>query len=216
MSAGLRPRVPVSLVSIDLDGTLIPHSSTVRVLARVLGHEREAEEAEQALQAGALDDVTIADRLGKHLTGVPLSTIRLAYEQTPRIGGIRETIDDLHRKGAYVILASITWKFFVEMFATEYGFDDYCGTAMAMNGAVLTGRVTSHFTGLDKARFFSRTVTRLGLTADRSVAIGDSRSDHEVFRIAGVSVAINADRTTQLLADHSIETMDLREILRFV
>ena len=133
MSAGLTPKVPVSLVSIDLDGTLIPHSSTVRVLARALGHEREAEEAERALQAGALDDVTIADRLGKHLTGVSLSTIRLAYEQTPRIGGICETIDDLHRRGAYVILASITWKFFVEMFATEYGFDDYCGTARSVS-----------------------------------------------------------------------------------
>lgn len=207
---------PTMLVSIDLDGTLIPGASTVQLLAHALGHEAQAEEAEKAYQDGTWDNIRLADELGKYLTGIPLSTIRRVYEQAPRIGGIYETIDALHRKGAHVLLASVTWKFFVEMFAEEYGFDDCCGTPMVINDGVLTGRVVSYFTEFDKAEYFTRTLRTLGLAAARSVAVGDSRSDREVFKAAGVSIAINADRTTRSLADHAIETTDLRDILSLV
>lgn len=207
---------PTLLVSIDLDGTLIPGSSTVRVLARALGHEPQAEEAERAYQDGTWDNIRLADELGKYLVGIPLSTIRRVYEQTPRIGGIHETVDALRQKGAHVLLASVTWRFFVEMFAEEYGFDDCCGTPMFINGGVLTGRVVSYFTEVDKAEYFTRTLRTLGLAVENSVAIGDSRSDRLVFKAAGMSVAINADRTTRSLADHAIETMDLRDILTLI
>ena len=207
---------PTMLVSIDLDGTLIPGSSTARVLAHALGHEPQAEEAYRAFQDGALDSSRLADELGKYLAGIPLSTIRRVYEQTPRIGGIHETVDALHHRGAHVVLASVTWKFFVEMFAGEYGFDDCCGTPMVINDGVLTGRVASYFTEFDKAEYFTRSLGRLGLTGKQSVAVGDSWSDREVFKVAGKSIAINADRPTRSLADHAIDATDLRDILSLI
>ncbi len=216
MSGERTPISPNLLVSIDLDGTLIPQTSTVQVLARALGHEPQAEEAERAYQDGTWDNIRLADELGQYLARVSLSTIRSVYERTPRIDGIHETVDALHEKGAYVLLASVTWRFFVEMFAAEYGFDDCCGTPMVVDDGVLTGRVASYFTEFDKAEYFKRSLGQLGLAAEQSIAIGDSRSDRELFKAAGVSIAINADQTTRSLADHAIETTDLRDILSFV
>ena len=76
--------------------------------------------------------------------------------------------------------------------------------------------MVSYFTEFDKAEYLTRTLRTLGLAAERSVAVGDSRSDREVFKAAGKSIAINADRATRSLADHAIETTDLRDILSLV
>ena len=60
MSGKLAPVSPTLLVSIDLDGTLIPQSSTVQVPTHTLGHEPQAEEAERAYLDGLWDNIRLA------------------------------------------------------------------------------------------------------------------------------------------------------------
>ena len=204
------------LVSIDLDGTLIPGRSTVDVLAVALDHVDEARRVEHDYRQGKIDNVEVADQLAPCLKGVSLSTIHEIYLATPRIAGISETITALHEAGAYVVLASIAWQFFVAMFASDYGFDDHWGTIMRVHNGILTGKVVQYFTPIDKvdkAEYISNTARTLSLAPSDSIAIGDSRSDHPVFRAAGIAIAFNADVETQKLAHYSIDSVDLRDVL---
>ena len=178
-----------------------------------LDHVDEARRAEHDYRQGKIDDVQLADRLGPCLKGVSLSTIHEIYLATPRIAGISETITALHEAGAYVVLASITWQFFVAMFASDYGFDDHCGTIMRVHNGILTGKVVQYFTPIDKAEYISNAARTLSLAPSDSIAIGDSRSDHPLFRAAGIAIAFNADVETQKLAHYAIDSVDLRDVL---
>ena len=206
----------IRLVSFDLDGTLIPGTTTSLLLAKKLGHFNQALKLEEQLRLGLINSTKVADETALLLRGVPLNDVRGVYESAPRISNVGEVVDALHEAGATVILGSITWSFFVRMFADQYGFDDYCGTAMEIVDGRLSGVIEAYCTEIDKLKFFLETRDRLGVASEESVAVGDSKSDHPIFRSAGISVALNADQETRSIADLSIDTGDLSDVLRLL
>ena len=86
---------------------------------------------------------------------------------------------------------------------------------MTMRDGVLTGEIESYCTAQDKLRFFLNTCASFGILVSDTVAIGDSKSDHPVFQMAGKSIALNADEETKKIATHSIDTDNLLDILPF-
>ena len=206
----------VSLVCFDLDGTLIPGTSTSLFLAEKLGHGQNAMALEQRYRNNEINNLQIADGSAGFFQGVTLATINQYYRAVPKIQNIGAVVDWLHERQIAVILASITWSFFVEMFASEFGFDSFCGTEMEIDDGVLAGKVKNYCTEFDKLEFFLKACEAKGISPEDALAVGDSRSDHPVFRASGASVALNADRRTQMLATHSLITDDLLDLLPFV
>jgi phosphoserine phosphatase len=80
---------------------------------------------------------------------------------------------------------------------------------------ILTGGIEYICTEDDKLQFFLDICRGYGIPANETVAIGDSRSDHPVFRNAGKSIALNADAETKKLATYSVDTDNLLDILGF-
>ena len=172
---------PSRLVLFDLDGTLMPGTSTTLYLAEQLGHLDQVTRLEEEYRAGQIDNTKVAIETGALLGGVLLSDIEELFRKAPNIRNIGETVSHLQRNGFAVVLGSITWSFFVRLFALEFGFDGYCGTDMDQRDGALTGRVTNVCTERDKLSFFLDRRDKLGIPNDRTVAVGDSRSDHLVF-----------------------------------
>ena len=204
------------LVLFDLDGTLIPGTSTTLFLADQLGHLGQVARFEQRYREGEITNSTVAVETGALLKGVLFSDIESLFQKAPKIANIDKAVTHLRRSGCAVILGSITWSFFVELFARRFGFDDYCGTEMECIDGMLTGRVTNICTELDKLSFFLRWRKHLNIPRDQTVAIGDSRSDHPVFQESGVAIALNADAATREMATISLDTHDLMDVARLI
>ncbi len=201
------------LVTFDLDGTLIPGTSTTLFLAEQLGHLDRVIEYERRYREGEISNETVALETGALLEGVSMSNVESLFRKIPKIANIDETVAILKQRGYVVILGSITWKFFVQIFAQTYGFADCCGTGMESVNGILTGRVTDYCTERDKLSFFRKWRKQLSIRRSDTIAVGDSRSDHLVFSESSVAIALNADHATRSIATHTVESNDLMDII---
>jgi len=205
----------IRLACFDLDGTLVTGTSSFQFIAEKLGFGELLLEYEAKYRLGVINNIKLADETAHLFKGLPIEQIDKLLYDIPKITNIGPTISDLKRRGIVVILASVTWSFLVEPFARTYGFDSYCGTVMQVQKGLLTGEVKTYGTEQDKLEFFIKICQNHSITRNQTIAIGDSRSDHLVFRAAGMSIALNADTSTKELATHSIDTDNLLDIVPF-
>jgi len=206
----------IRLACFDLDGTLT-RTDTFRFVAEKLGFLDLVLHFEEELKSGRLkDNKQVALDTALKFKDVSLDTVKELLSGIPEISNIGPTVSGLKEQGIVPVLASIQWTFLVEPFAVKYGFNDYYGTVMETTDGVLTGEIKSYCTSEDKLRFFLRTCDSLDFPLRDTVAIGDSRSDHPVFRSAGKTIALNADAETKMMATHFIDTLNMLDILKFL
>jgi phosphoserine phosphatase len=204
------------LVCFDLDGTLIAGTTSMLFMSERLGFLDRVREYERQYSAGLMTNIEAANLTAKEFTGISLQDIELFVKDAPKINNIPETIAALKQRGIILILASITWSFTVECFAKIYGFSACCGTGMKMHNGRLTGEVTNYCSEQDKLKFFLDSCRNFNIDLEDTVAIGDSRSDHPIFRKAGYSIALNADNVTKKIATCSLDTDDLLDVLPLI
>lgn len=107
-------------------------------------------------------------------------------------------------------LATVTWRAAAEAVTARFGFEDCCGTEMAVADGRLLGTVTCYF---DAADFVEEVCERGRVSVPDAAAVGDSRSDLPMFRRVGFSITLNADAGTRAAATTAIDTDDLRGVL---
>ena len=206
----------IKLACFDLDGTLVTGTNTLRFIANKLGFLDLILKYEENERLGLLtDNKKVAQDTANLFKGISTKTIRELLSDIPKIANIKPTITELKRRGLVIILASIQWDFLVEPFASEYVFDSYCGTRMKIQNGILTGELEDFCTAQDKLRYFLSFCNDYKIPISDTIAIGDSKSDHPVFKEAGMSIALNADEETKNLTTYSIDTVDLLNILPF-
>jgi len=174
----------VGAVFFDVDGTLVPGTSSSVFLAGFLGHREELAEAEDAYAAGTMDNrqVSVVDAAG--WAGVPERRVRGWLDGLPLVAGIAETVAWCRRSGLVPVLATLAWSSVGGYLADRFGFHAFSGPRLETAAGRFTGRVARHFDEYDK-RDFARTQARgLGLgvlpvlsrlvTTTRSSLGGDS------------------------------------------
>jgi phosphoserine phosphatase len=207
----MRSRFPV--VFFDLDGTLLRGTSVSLITAEWLGRRGALDELERRYRDGAISNTAVADTSAAWFEGRSTVEVAEVLEPGPWIGGIADTVGALRTAGAHVALATVTWRFAAEAVAARFGFDECCGTEMAVADGRLRGTVSRHCEAEDKAAFVEAVCERRGLSPDEGAAVGDSRSDLPVFERVGFSVALNADATARAAATTALDTDDLRDVL---
>src|SRR3954471_18163834 len=121
----MRARHPV--VFFDLDGTLLRGTTVSLMTAEWLGRRGALDELERRYADGAISNIAVAEASAPWFAGHAPEEVAGVLDGGPWIDGIAETVEALHAAGAYVAVATVTWRFA----AARFGFDEWCGTELA-------------------------------------------------------------------------------------
>nr|WP_157548051.1 haloacid dehalogenase-like hydrolase [Micromonospora sp. ATCC 39149]QLJ98491.1 haloacid dehalogenase-like hydrolase [Micromonospora carbonacea] len=111
----------------DVDGTLVPRTSSGQHLANLLGRAEVVRHAEAGYAAGTLSnaEVSVLDACG-WATRTP-ADVRGFLESLPLVDGIAETVSWCRRHGLAPVLATLAWEPVGTYLCDRFGFDQACG-----------------------------------------------------------------------------------------
>jgi len=200
-------------VFFDVDGTLVPATSSSVYLAGFLGHRDELAEAEAAYAAGTLDNRTVSELDAAAWKGVTEARVREWLAGLPLVPGIAETVAWCRQNGLEPVLATLAWTPVGGYLADRFGFTSFSGPGLETAAGVFTGRVAHHFDEDDKRDAAVSLARERGFDLGSCGAVGDSRSDLPLFATVGVSVAFNASADARAAATAMVEGPDLRGVI---
>ncbi|MEV0095247.1 haloacid dehalogenase-like hydrolase [Streptomyces sp. NPDC050738] len=197
----------------DVDGTLVPRTSSSVFLAGFLGHHDGLARAEDAYAAGEMDNAQVSELDAAGWAGASEEQIREWLIDLPLASGIAETVAWCHTNHVMPILATLAWTPVGSHLADRFGFHAFSGPRLETSEGRFTGRVAHHFDEHDKRDFAAAQAQALGLDLHSCGAVGDSRSDLPLFASVGLSVAFNASAAARTAATTTVNSDDLRDVL---
>jgi phosphoserine phosphatase len=201
------------VVCFDLDGTLLPETTTVLHLSRWNGTEATFAELERRYAAGEISNVEVAMADAKNWAGVAVADAHAALADAVLIDGVAETIATLTDAGIDSYITTLTWRFASEYFAERYGFAGAIGCELDVDANGILGAEARPIEAADKVAFAETLCAERGIGPERLVAVGDSQSDLPLFDFAGLAIALNPTPDARAAADVVVETKDLRDVL---
>lgn len=204
---------PRGLVCFDVDGTLVPGTSSSAWVAERLGCADELLAAEVAYAEGRSSNEEVATIDARGWAGRTEAEIQAHLDALPLVGGIAETVAWCVARGLRPVLSTLAWAPVGRMLAARFGFAAYCGTVPGLEGGRYTGVVAGHLDEYGKRDFALAQAREHGVVVSRCAAIGDSRSDLPLFAEVGTSIAFNADAAARAAATHVVDSGDLRAVV---
>jgi len=116
--------------------------------------------------------------------------------------------------GGYAALVSGGFTPFTGYVAEQLGFDEHHGNRLLETDGVFTGAVASPIQGKDaKLQALMRISSRLGLSADDVIAVGDGANDLDMIAAAGLGVAFHAKPAVAAATPYCVNHGDLTALL---
>ncbi|MDX3075921.1 haloacid dehalogenase-like hydrolase [Streptomyces sp. MI02-7b] len=200
-------------VFFDVDGTLVPRTTSSAYLASFLGHHEALTAAEEAYARGEMNnrEVSVIDARG--WAGRDEPTLRELLHGLPLVDGIAETVAWCTCRGLVPVLATLAWEPVGRYLAERFSISSFCGPHLELERGLCTGRVLTHFDEYDKRDYCIAEADRLGVPISACVAIGDSRSDLPLFSEVGCGIAFNGTPAVRRAAVLAVDGDDLRAVL---
>lgn len=197
----------------DIDGTLIPGTSSAAHIAAKLGTTEAVVAAEAAYAAGDLTNAEVCRIDAQGWAGHHVEEVVTWLADLPLIGGIAETVDWCRRHGIAPYLATLAWRPVGEHLAARFGFAGVGGPELVVRDGVFTGEVARDFDEFDKRGVALGMAMQQRVLPRQCVAVGDSRSDLPLFAEVGCTIAFNASAEVKAIATHQVVSDDLRAII---
>ncbi|MCS4490643.1 phosphoserine phosphatase SerB [Corynebacterium sp. ES2794-CONJ1] len=210
--AGLQRR-STRLICFDCDSTLIT-GEVIEMLAARTGRELEVKDITDRAMRGELDfeeSLRARVRLLKGLDARLLKEVAKDIVLTP---GARTTIRTLKRMGYKTAVVSGGFIEVLQDLAADLELDYVRANTLEINNGVLTGEVLG--TVVDrraKAEFLAEFAADSGLQMHQTVAVGDGANDIDMISAAGLGIAFNAKPVLKEIADTSVNSPFLDEVL---
>lgn len=130
--------------------------------------------------------------------------------------GARELVTFFKEKGCTLVILSMGLEDIVERIATQLDFDYWIGNELIRRNNRITGEVKINIGWQEKGNVLRTILQRFKIATQNSVAIGDSTADIDMFKVAGVSIAVEpSSEHVAAAADFVCQTSNLREIISF-
>jgi phosphoserine phosphatase len=204
---------PTGMVFFDVDGTLVPATSSSAFLAGFLGHRDVLVEAEAAYVSGDMSNQQVSAIDAAGWAGRSPQEIEAWLDDLPLIDGISETLAWCQANQLAPVLATLAWSPVGHYLARRFGFLSFSGPELEVLDGKFTGYVARDFDEFDKRDTALAQARQLGLTPAQCAAIGDSRSDLPLFTSTRTSIAFNATQAAKAAATSTVTGDDLQLVL---
>ena len=187
------------LVTLDLDGTLLPRDMAFAAILRGNGHEALADEASRKFADGTWDLPTCYARQWAVVQTLSLADMHRALRKANWLPGIADGVARLQAEGARVcILTDVAST--VTDFLGRWGLTD----AICSPVTVKDGKQVALDQRLDKLANLKGRLAEWGLGLDEVCHVGNGENDVPVFDAVGGSVAVFADPKVAQHGKHTL------------
>jgi phosphoserine phosphatase len=206
-----------------MDSTLI-NIECVDEIADAVGRKAEVAAITEAAMRGEITD--FKDSLRRRvalLKGVTTADLEAVKRERLRLNpGAAELVAACKQAGMKVLLVSGGFTYFADHVQQLLGIDYTRSNVLEIEHGVLTGRMVDQpwgdiCDGAEKQRTLLQTCTRLSISPQQAIAMGDGANDLPMMGAAGLSVAYHAKpkvREQAMVAINSGGLDRLLEILR--
>lgn len=205
--------VVAGAVFFDVDGTLVPGTSSSQFLGERFGHLATLAAAEEEYAQGGRDNRWVSTLDARGWAGHREDEVDSWLLDLPVVAGIQDVLARCRELALAPYLATLAWAPVGAYLCTSFGFEGSSGPTLVKARGEYTGEVERHLDEFGKRDYALRIAHSLGLPASRCAAVGDSRSDLPLFSKTGLAIAFNADAAASAQADVCVVGYDLRSIL---
>jgi phosphoserine phosphatase len=200
-------------VFFDVDGTLVPRTTSALHLAELLGLGEVMRELEAAYDAGTITshEAAVVNARG-WATRTPAEA-RGFLDSLPLVDGIAETVLWCRQHHLVPVLATLAWDVVGAYLCERFDFDRACGPRLEVIDGYYSGQVAVPFDETNKRDFAVSVAAELAVPLKHCAAVGDGRSDVPLFAEVGFAVAFNATPEARAAATVSVDGPDLRAVL---
>lgn len=198
----------------DMDSTMIQQECIDELADEAGVGPRVADITARAMN-GELDfEGALRERVGL-LKGLDASVIDKVVEtRITLMPGGPELLATMKADGAYCALVSGGFTAFTSRIAATLGFDENRANTLLVADGELTGEVADPILGRDaKVAALREITTRLGLSPEEVMAVGDGANDLGMLGLAGAGVALHAKPVVAAECDRRINFGDLSALL---
>ncbi|WP_313527190.1 phosphoserine phosphatase SerB [Shinella sp.] len=202
------------LLIADMDSTMIGQECIDELAAEVGLKDKVATITARAMNGEIAFEPALRERVAL-LKGLPISVVDEVIEKriTLTPGG-RELIATMKAKGYYTALVSGGFTVFTSRIAATLGFDENRANILLDVDGKLTGEVAEPILGKQaKVDALNDIATRLGITPDEAMAVGDGANDLGMLHLSGAGVALHAKPAVAAEAKIRIDHGDLTALL---
>ncbi len=204
-----------TLVIFDLDGTLTQERSIWEYIHKQLGKWYGfAEEHQKKFLAGEISYDRFCELDAEVWKGMQVEALAEIVRTVPFHPGVDELIGHLKHKGLKLAMVSSGLSLLSSWVHHRYGFDYSVSNDLLHENGTLTGKVRIQVYFDKKAEWVEKILKQFGVKSEEMIAIGDSRGDLDLFRMAGLSVAFNSScKELDQMADVCVKSGDLADII---
>jgi HAD superfamily phosphoserine phosphatase-like hydrolase len=175
-----------SLVVFDFDGTLSRGLTVCEVLAETLGRSPRMKEIELLKTKGEL--AAAREEMAHWWGSMSEEDIANSLFGVKLAPGLKEAFSLFREHGVVIAIASITCRFAIEHFATEWEIEHYIGTGTSETGEI------EHVWAEHKAQFIHKLSTQLDIPLNRIAGVGDSVGDFDMLNTVGEAIFVGGSR----------------------
>lgn len=198
----------------DMDSTMIDQECIDELAAEAGVGPRVAEITARAMN-GELDFEAALDARVSLLKGLSESVIaQVLATRITLAAGAQTLMATLRALGVHTVLVSGGFTRFTAPIAKQLGFDENHANTLLGEGGKLTGTVARPVLGRQaKVDRLTEVTTRLGLSTQDVIAVGDGANDLGMLGLAGTGVALHAKPSVAAECDVRINHGDLTALL---
>jgi len=202
------------LAIFDLDGTLKQARDPYVYLHRRLG---TWEASQPFFVRGMAGELAYEEWLRLDVAlwkGVSRATMEALFRENPYLPGARETVHALKQAGVWIAVVSTGVNVHAEQVQAELGLDRIVCNKVLFENGLATGEARSYIPEKGKGQIVAQLQAELGVGPEDCLAVGDTRSDVDMFTRVRVGVAVNpSSDEVRRAADLVLEEPDLGPLL---
>ena len=204
----------MKLCVFDFDSTLMD-GETIDFLADELGFKAEVSFITKKAMAGEIDFFESLIQRVALLKGLKKEKVDDICHNLPYMSGAKETIKELKKSGARVVVFSGGFRNATDYAKDILGYDTSFSNVLHEKNGILTGKVGGDMMfGFSKGDMLKRLQSILQISPDDCMVVGDGANDLSMFKYAKTKVAFCANEILKKEATHIIDEKDLRNILK--